>query len=371
VTPKAARYVEWALWLSVIIGATFVMRHSREHIGESHASFVYILIVLGATAGGERWLGVLVAVLGFLAINYYFQPPFDTLAVNAPLDLLALIAFLTTALVANQLLTRARVEAERATRHAAEIEQLSAEVRRAEALTEANRLKDVLMASVSHDLRTPLTTIRALAQDIATDGSRARAHAGVIVEQADRLGRMVADVLDLSRLRAGAFTMNPEVNTAEDLLGAAVRQFSGVPGGTRIETVIDYTKPALLGTFDFVQSLRVLTNLIENGLRYSPPSAPVTVSVTEVGTYLSFQVADRGPGVQAAEQQRIFEAFYRPSGAPADAGAAGLGLSIARQLAEAQGGRVSYASRPGGGSVFTFELPAAAQELLTNGLNEI
>lgn len=361
---KAIRYVEWALWLSVVVAATVVLRNSRDHIEQAHAAFVYILIVLGATAGGERWLGILVAVVGFLAINYFFQPPFDTLRVNQPLDLLALIAFLTTALVANHLLTRARIQAERATRHAAEIEQLSAAVRRAEALREANRLKDVLMASVSHDLRTPLTTIRALAQAIATDSSQARVHARVIVEQADRLGRMVSDVLDLSRLRAGAFTMNPEVNTAEDLLGAAVRQFSGVPNANRIETVIDYDRPAVVGTFDFVQSLRVLTNLIENALRYSPPSAPVTVSVAESGGRLSFAVADRGSGVPAAERNRIFEPFYRPSDAPADAGAAGLGLSIARQLAEAQGGTVSYADRLGGGSVFTFELPAAAQELL-------
>ncbi len=363
-TPKSSRYVEWLLWLSVIVAATYVMRSSRGNIEQSHAAFVYILIVLGATAGGERWLGVFVAVLGFLAINYYFQPPFDTLTVNTPLDLLALIAFLTTALVANHLLTRARTEAERATRHAEEIEHLSAEIRRAEALREASRMKDVLLLSVSHDLRTPLTTIRALAQDIQTDGSRARTHAGVIVEQADRLGKMVADVLDLSRLRGGAFTMNTEVNTAEDLLGAAVRQFGGIADAKRIETVIDYTRPALLGTFDFVLSLRVLTNLIENALRYSPPSTAVTVSVTETGSNLSFQILDRGPGVPVSEQQQIFEPFYRPNGAPPDAGAAGLGLSIAKRLAEVQGGSVSYADRPGGGSVFTFELPAAAQELV-------
>jgi signal transduction histidine kinase len=213
-------------------------------------------------------------------------------------------------------------------------------------------------------LRTPLTTIRALAQDIQSDGSRAHIHAGVIVEQADRLGKMVGDVLDLSRLRAGAFAINPEVNTAEDLLGAAVRQFSGVPDAERIETVIDYTRPALLGAFDFVQSLRVLTNLIENGLRYSPRGTAVTVSVTETGSRLFFRVADKGPGVPSSEQQQIFEPFYRPDGASADAGAAGLGLSIAKRLAETQGGNVSYADRLGGGSVFTFELPAVAQELL-------
>ena len=83
-----------------------------------------------------------------------------------------------------------------------------------------------------------------------------------------------------------------------------------------------------------------------------------------VRSNLSFQVADRGPGVPPSEQQQIFEPFYRPNSAPADAGAAGLGLSIAKSLAESQGGSVFYADRPGGGSVFTFEVPAAAQELV-------
>jgi len=350
--------VEWSLWLGILVVSSFVMRSARPNIEQAHASFVYILIVLGAAASGEQWLGILVAILGFLAINYFFQPPFDTLTVGEPSDLLALVAFLSTALVANTLLARARAEAERARRHAAEVEALSEEVRHAEALREASRLKDILMASVSHDLRTPLTAIRALAQDIAADDSGATARAEIIVGQADRLGKMVADVLDLSRLKGGALKMNTEVNTAEDLLGAMVRQFSGVPNASRIETIIDYSQPALVGSFDFVQALRVLTNLVDNALRCSR-DGPVTISVTQLNGSLTFQVADRGPGVPPSEQDRIFEAFYRPTGSQADAGAAGLGLSIARQLAEAQGGSVRYSPRSGGGSVFTLELPAA------------
>ncbi|GAC1453393.1 MAG: hypothetical protein PVSMB1_01900 [Gemmatimonadaceae bacterium] len=364
-TTKTIRLIDWTLWLGLLVVSTAIMRSVRPDIEQANAAFVYILIVLGATVGGERWLGILVAVLGFLAINYYFQSPFDTLTVGHPLDWLALISFLSTALVANHLLARTRAEAERARKHAEEVEALSEEVRHAEALREASRLKDILLASVSHDLRTPLTAIRALAQDIAADGSRARPHAEIIVGQADRLNKMVADVLDLSRLKAGAFTMNAEVNTAEDLLGATMRQFLGVPEAKRIETVIDYSRPALLGTFDFVQSLRVMTNLVDNALRCSRV-APVTITVKQSNGALLFQVADRGPGVPVAERERIFESFYRPNGASADAGAAGLGLSIARQLAEAQGGRVSYAERPGGGSIFTFELPAAAQDLISS-----
>jgi two-component system sensor histidine kinase KdpD len=157
--------------------------------------------------------------------------------------------------------------------------------------------------------------------------------------------------------------VNTEVNTAEDLLGATIRQFSGVPDATRIETVIDYSQPALLGTFDFVQSLRVMTNLVDNALRCSRDS-PVTITVAQVNGALTFDIADRGPGVPVSERERIFDSFYRPNGAAADSGAAGLGLSIARQLAEAQGGSVSYADRPGGGSIFKFEIPAARLEPL-------
>ena len=359
---RSKRYMEWLLWLGLTAISTYLMLGARGNIEQAHAALVYILLVLGATAGGERWLGGVVALLGFLSINYFFQPPFYTLSVNGLPDMIALGAFLAVALAANHLLTRAHREAETARRHAAEVEQLSREASEARASSEADRVKNILLTSVSHDLRTPLTAIRALAQDIAVGGSNARSHAAVIVEQTDRLAKMVADVLDLSRLRAGAFTMNAELNTAEDLLGAVMRQFSGVPDARRIETVIDYTRPALLGTFDFVHSLRVLTNLIDNALRCSPVGAAITVTATETEGRLIFEVADRGPGIAVAEQRRIFEPFYRPSSSRADVGAAGLGLSIARRLAEAQGGTVIYRDRAGGGSVFIFELPAAASE---------
>src|SRR6185503_14169862 len=122
------RQVEWALWLGILVVSSLIMRSARPNIEQAHASFVYILIVLGAAASGEQSLGILVAVLGFLAINYFFQPPFDTLTVGEPSDLLALVAFLSTALVANTLLARARTEAERARKHAQEVEELSEEV---------------------------------------------------------------------------------------------------------------------------------------------------------------------------------------------------------------------------------------------------
>ncbi len=232
---------------------------------------------------------------------------------------------------------------------------LVAEAEHAEALREADRLKDIVLASVSHDLRTPLTTIKALAQSSAMQGNKS---AAAIEEQADRLTRMVSDLLDLSRLKGGSFAARPELNTAEDLIGAAVRQTRGLFGDRPLRTLIDLDSPALVGHFDFSQSLRVLCNLLENAARYAPPTEPIELEAHRDGDALVFSVSDRGPGVPETDIARIFEPFYRASGATPDAGRAGLGLSIARTLAEIQGGAVTYTARPGGGSVFALRLPA-------------
>jgi len=243
---------------------------------------------------------------------------------------------------------------------------LVAAAEHAEALREADRLKDIVLASVSHDLRTPLTTIKALAQSAAMQGNDAGA---AIEEQADRLSRLVNDLLDLSRLKGGGFAAAPELNTAEDLIGAAVRQTRGLFGDRQLRTVIDLDSPALVGQFDFSQSLRVLANLLENAVRYSPPDEPIELAARRDGDMLAFTVSDRGPGVNPTDVSRIFEPFFRADGALPDAGRAGLGLSIARTLAELQGGSIAYQPRLGGGSVFTVRLPAT--ELRPDALEQI
>jgi two-component system, OmpR family, sensor histidine kinase KdpD len=234
---------------------------------------------------------------------------------------------------------------------------LVAEAERAEALREADRLKDALLASVSHDLRTPLTTIKALAHDIAGDGDD---RAATIEQQADRLNHMVADLLDLSRLNAGELPVRAEFNAAEDVVGAAIQQVSGAFGGREVRTSIAWSEPVLVGRFDFVHALRILVNLLENAHKYSPREQPVDIELARAGSMISISVADRGPGIPVAERERIFEPFYRPERSTPDAGSAGLGLSIAQRLATAQGGTLTYADREGGGSVFTLELPAVA-----------
>jgi two-component system sensor histidine kinase KdpD len=233
-----------------------------------------------------------------------------------------------------------------------------AEAEHAEVLRRADRMREMLLASLSHDLRTPLTAIKALAQGGAQKGET---NAAAIEEQADLLARLVGDLLDWSRIKAGALPVNSELNTAEDLIGAVARQFAATEG-VSLKTDIDWNQPALVGQFDFVLSFRILNNLVENAARHTAVGTDVLLSVRLDDGYLVFGVADRGPGVAPEERERIFEPFYRPIGAPPDAGRAGLGLSIARRLAEAQGGRLDYSARDGGGSVFRLFLPAAQLE---------
>ena len=238
----------------------------------------------------------------------------------------------------------------------AERVRLSAEAQRAEALREADRLKDALLASVSHDIRTPLTTIRALAHDIAAGGDE---RALVIEEEALRLNRFVVDLLDLSRLSAGGLPLMVELNVAEDLVGAALQRVAGLANGHEIHASLDPAEPVLAGRFDFAQSLRILVNLLENALKYAPARTPIELTARRERGDLAFVVADRGPGIPAGERARIFEPFYRPPNARPDVGSAGLGLAIAQRLALAQGGTVTCEPRDGGGSVFTLRLPAA------------
>jgi two-component system sensor histidine kinase KdpD len=247
---------------------------------------------------------------------------------------------------------------------AVERARLAAEADHVSALREADRLKDALVASVSHDLRTPLTTIRALAAELRGSGDE---RVLVIEEEAERLNRLVSDLLDLSRIRAGGLPLEPEIVAAEDLVGAALQRLRGIPGAEGIQVRLPPGDILAVGRFDFVQTLRALGNLLENALRHAG-ALPVEMEVEEEEGSLVFRVLDRGPGIPEAERERIFEPFFhgRPdAGAGADVGGTGLGLAIARSVAEAQGGSVHHRPRPGGGSVFELRLPAESLKAMS------
>lgn len=225
-----------------------------------------------------------------------------------------------------------------------------------EALREADRMRSAVLASVSHDLRTPLTTIKALAHEMGTLGDE---RSEVIEQEADRLNRFVTDMLDMSRLASGRVSLQVAVTPVDELLSAALQQVEGSFGARRIAVRLPPGDALPLARFDLTHAVRIVVNLLENARKYAPGDAPVELMVAREGDRLAVHVADRGPGVAPGEAERIFEALYRPASSRPDEGSVGLGLAIARGLAEAQGGTLTYAPRDGGGSVFTLRLPAA------------
>ncbi len=344
-----------AVWTLAAAGVTLLLWTFRGVLTQAHMTLAYLLVVLGASAREGRVVGIVLAVLCFFLFNFFLLPPYYTLAIQNPLDWWVLLAFLITGMVAAELLHRAQRAVALAEERAIEIQRLAEEAKRVEALREADRLKDALLASVSHDLRTPLTSIRATAAEIRAQGIEA---AAIIEEEAERLNRFVTDLLDLSRMRGGALPVEPRINAAEDLIGAALQQVRALPGAERVEVVLPDGDELPVGRFDFVQALRALVNLLDNALRHSPPEMPVELALARVGSELVFDVRDRGSGVPEGYRERMFEPFQQ-GGAASRAGGAGLGLAIAQGVARAQGGDVRYRPREGGGSVFSLVLPAA------------
>lgn len=336
--PRAMLVGEIFFWAGVLALVVIVLRPFRADLEKVHVALVLLLVVLGASARGGRTVGVFASGASFLAFDAFFLPPYGTLSLSNPLDWLVLVTFLVTSVVAAELLHRQR----EATRRA-----------------RSDALKDALIASVSHDLRTPLATIKALAHELRQHGDE---RSQVIEEQADRLDRYVADLLDLSRLNAGEMPVHVELNAVDDLLSAVVEESAGRLGGRLLNVVVEPRGAMFVGRFDLALAVRIVVNLVENAAKYSPPGTPVDVRAAEEAGRIVIAVLDRGRGIDAAEAERIFAPFYRPPGAPHDAGSAGLGLAAARQMAAIQGGTVRYEARMGGGSVFSLSLPAARIE---------
>src|SRR5579871_5060941 len=238
---------------------------------------------------------------------------------------------------------------------------LEQEALEAETLRRSDLVKTALLRAVSHDLRSPLTSITTAIgalrnpELVFTDDDR-RELLDTIAVDADRLARLVNDLLDLSRLEAGGAEPDLEVWALDDLVREVVADLGA---GSRVEIAGEHP----LVDVDAVQVQRVLANLIENALRFSPPTALVHVRITATRSEAIVRIVDQGPGLADSELERVFEPFYRGD----ERSGAGLGLAIARGFAQANGGRVWAESRPGQGATFALALPVveAPVELVT------
>ena len=239
---------------------------------------------------------------------------------------------------------------------ARERERLLGEVVETAALRRADVVKTALLRAVSHDLRSPLTAIRAAGESVALPGLSAAEReelASVVQEETRRLSRLVDNLLDLSRLEAGAAAPRREWISIEEIISVAAGELED---GTA-EFTVRADKDLPLIEADAVQLERALVNVMENASRHSG-GEPVLIRARAVRGHLTIRVVDRGPGIAEAQLQRVFEPFYRADGQSERRGS-GLGLAIARGFVEANGGTLRAESTPGQGSSFVFSLPLA------------
>jgi two-component system sensor histidine kinase KdpD len=250
--------------------------------------------------------------------------------------------------------------------------ELRRENMRIEILQRTDALRAALLSSVSHDLRTPLTAIKAAATSLLQDdvhwsNEARRGFALSIVRQADRLNRLVGNLLDMSRIEEGALRPEKEWYYLAELIYDVLDRLRPLLQDRTVRTQIADGLPPV--ELDYLYMDQVLTNLLENAVRYTPPDSPIEICASQDDQQIMLSVADRGPGIPPADLERIFDKFYRVLGdRTASAKAAGipagsgLGLAVCRGLVEAQGGHIWAEARPGGGAIFYVVLPKSAPE---------
>jgi two-component system, OmpR family, sensor histidine kinase KdpD len=233
-------------------------------------------------------------------------------------------------------------------------EALESQVIETKALRRSNVVKTTLLRSVSHDLRSPITAIRAAAEGLAADGLSTAGRSeltSVVSSESERLDRLVANLLDLSRLQSGSAEPRSDWVSPEECARAAVAS-AGEPGRA-VGVSIDGEVPLIQA--DAAQLERAIANVVDNAVRHGG-DGPVSVRVHSTGPRVLVRVSDRGPGIPREELERIFEPFHRlENGA---GGGSGLGLAIARGFVEANGGRLRAESAPGRGTTFIVDMPA-------------
>ncbi len=235
-------------------------------------------------------------------------------------------------------------------------ERLAAEAAQARPLAEADRMRTALLAAVGHDLRTPLAAAKAAVTGLrATDVTFSDADRAELLDAADealdRLGRLIANLLDMSRLQAGALGVTPAAIGLEDAVPRALDELGPAGRGVRLRIPDDL--PAVSADPGLLE--RILVNVIGNALRFSPPGRPPTVSAGEDDDGVALRVADAGPGIAEADRDRVFRPFQtRGDGV-------GLGLALSRGLAEAMGGTLVPETTDGGGLTMVLRLPVAGE----------
>jgi K+-sensing histidine kinase KdpD len=340
--------------------ATGALELFRSHLNPTTVALALLLIILFvATRFGSR-PAVLASIAGVFCFNFFFLPPVGTLTIADPDNWIALAVFLITAVTTGELSARARRRAEEAEAGRREIERLYTELRdaferasEAEALRRSERLKSALLDAVTHDIRTPLTSIKASVTTLLDESLARRNEEGmldaegrremleVIDEEADRLNRFVESLVELARIEAGQLELRRRWGTIDEIVTAALERAEPLTRRHKIGVSIEKDLPVV--RVDAKAVAEVVYTLVDNATKYSPAATSIKVNACQYDdATLRLTVEDEGPGIPRELRERVFDKFFRAMHASPGAARTGMGmgLAIARGIVEAHGGHI-------------------------------
>jgi two-component system sensor histidine kinase KdpD len=364
----------------VIAAATAVLKIFGGHINPTTVALALLLLVLFvATAWGPK-PAVLASLLGVMCFNFFFLPPVHTFSISEPENWIALLAFLITAFTVGQLSAHAQRRAAEATAARQEIERLYRELQesfeqasQAKAVKQSERLKSALLDAVTHDLRTPLTSIKAsvttlLGDQGLADNDDAMTRLGedgrqemleVIDEEADRLDRFIEGLMELARIEAGELHLRRHWGSLEEILMAALKRAEPRTRDHTIELKFADELPSV--KVDEPALVEVIYVLLDNAAKYSAAGSTIKIEAArDEQQHVRLSVQDEGPGIPIELRRRVFDKFYRATraGTGGQPAGTGMGLAIAQGIIEAHEGRIWIETGARGrGARFVVTLP--------------
>jgi K+-sensing histidine kinase KdpD len=384
----------WVRYGGALLGTaalTGLLIPFRGHINSTTVALAFLLVVLFAAILWGSRPALLASVLGVICFNFFFIPPIHTFTIADPQNWLALAVFFITAVTVGQLSARARRRAREAEAQRGEIKRLYEDLRdaferasEAEAIKRSERLKSALLDAVTHDIRTPLTSIKASATLLLEDReaseqveklSPEEQHTmlKVITHGADRLDRFVEGIVDLARIEAGDLKLYRNWGAVDDIIDAALAQAEPLTRQHEIRVSVEDELPVV--RVDARAVAEVIYTLIDNASKYASPETSIVIEATRVADdMIEIAVEDQGPGIPASLRERVFERFYRATRngqAGGHTGGIGMGLAIAKGIVEAHSGRIWIEDAPAGsGARIVFTVPVGDDDPArsTNGV---
>ncbi|HEV7701612.1 MAG TPA: DUF4118 domain-containing protein [Pyrinomonadaceae bacterium] len=344
--------VRYGLSVSAVLIATLTLIALADRINSTTVALILLLAVLTSATFFGRNPALLASFAAMLCLNYFFLPPVHTWTIADPQNLIAWAAFTITALVAGELSAYARRRARESERLFEELQNAFKSATEAEAFRQSEKLKSALLDAVTHDLRTPLTSIKASVTTLLDSegghrtielSSEGRSEfLNIIDEETDRLNRFVESMVTLARVEAGS-SEPTRLASVEEIVATALDRAHPLLDGHHVKADLEKDLPLI--RVDALATAEVVYNLIENAVKYSPVETTITVTAAPHGNSVIISVTDEGRGIPPDDRERVFEKFVRLED---DSRGMGLGLAIARGIVEAQNGTIELRDGAGG-----------------------